>query len=42
MLDREAVLDQLIALTIEVAAQRGAELAAEARGPSLAEDVTLH
>ena len=40
VLDREAVLDQLIALTIEAAAKRGAELAAEAHGPSLAEDVT--
>jgi pyrroline-5-carboxylate reductase len=42
VLDREAVLDQLIGLTIEAAAQRGADLAAEARGQSLAEDVTLH
>jgi len=42
ILDREAVLDQLIGLTIEAAAQRGTELAAEARGQSLAEDVTLH
>jgi pyrroline-5-carboxylate reductase len=32
VLDREAMLDQLIALTIEAAARRGAELAEEARG----------
>jgi pyrroline-5-carboxylate reductase len=32
VLDREGVLDQLIALTIEAAARRGAELAEEARG----------
>jgi pyrroline-5-carboxylate reductase len=42
ILDRKAVLDQLIGMTIEAAAQRGTELAAEARGQSLAEDVTLH
>ena len=40
VLDRE--LDELIAVTIEAAARRGAELAEEARGPSLAEDATLH
>ena len=38
VLDREAVLDQLMALTIEAAARRGAELAAEAKGVSLAEE----
>jgi len=42
ILDREAVLDQLIGVTIEAAANRGAVLAAEASGQSLAEDVTLH
>jgi pyrroline-5-carboxylate reductase len=42
VLDREQALDQLVGLTIEAAAHRGAELAAEARGPSLAEDATLH
>lgn len=36
VLDREAVLDQLIAVTIEAAARRGAELAQEAKAPSLA------
>jgi pyrroline-5-carboxylate reductase len=36
VLDREAVLDQLIAVTIEAAARRGAELAEEAKSPSLA------
>ena len=36
VLDREQVLDQLIAVTIEAAARRGAELAQEARSPSLA------
>jgi pyrroline-5-carboxylate reductase len=42
VLDKEQALDQLIAATIDAAAQRGAELAAEAKGPPLAEDVTLH
>jgi pyrroline-5-carboxylate reductase len=31
VLDRDHVLDELIAVTIEAAARRGAELAAEAR-----------
>ena len=38
VLDREHVLDQLMALTIEAAARRGAELAAEAKGAALAEE----
>jgi pyrroline-5-carboxylate reductase len=42
VLDHDHVLDQLIALTIEAAAQRGAELAEEARSASLAEGATLH
>ena len=42
VLDREQALDKMLAKTIEAAANRGAELAAEARGPSLAEDATLH
>jgi pyrroline-5-carboxylate reductase len=33
VLDREQVLNELIAVTIEAAARRGAELAEEARGP---------
>ena len=37
VLDREQVLDGLIAVTIEAAGRRGAELAQEARSPSLAE-----
>jgi pyrroline-5-carboxylate reductase len=41
VLDREGVLDNLIALTIEAAARRGIELADEARGSSLAADVRL-
>lgn len=41
VLDRDAVLDQLISVTIEAAARRGAELAAEAKGVSLAEDGRL-
>jgi pyrroline-5-carboxylate reductase len=36
VLDREAVMDQLIAVTIDAAARRGAELAQEAKSPSLA------
>jgi pyrroline-5-carboxylate reductase len=36
VLDRERVLEQLIAVTIDAAARRGAELAEEARSPSLA------
>ena len=41
VLDREHVLDELIAVTIDAAARRGAELAEEARGPSLAEPASL-
>jgi pyrroline-5-carboxylate reductase len=41
VLDREHVLDELIAVTIEAAARRGAELAEEARSPSLAEPARL-
>jgi pyrroline-5-carboxylate reductase len=41
VLDRERVLDALIGVTIEAAARRGAELAEEARGPSLAEPARL-
>jgi len=37
VLDRDEVLDQLIAVTIDAAARRGAELAKEAKSPSLAE-----
>jgi pyrroline-5-carboxylate reductase len=39
--DRDHVFDQLVALAIEAAARRGAELAEEARGTSLAEDARL-
>ena len=42
VLDKEQVLDQLIALAIDAAARRGAELTAEARPASLAEPVRLH
>jgi pyrroline-5-carboxylate reductase len=42
VLDQDGVLDELIALTIDAAAARGAELAEEARGHSLAESVRLH
>ena len=42
VLDKERVLDQLIALAIDAAARRGAELAEEARPASLAEPVRLH
>ena len=41
VLDREQVLDDLIAVTIEAAARRGAELAEEAKSPSLAETARL-
>jgi pyrroline-5-carboxylate reductase len=41
VLDREGVLDQLIAVTITAAARRGAELADEARRPELAEGAPL-
>jgi len=37
VLDREGVLDQLVSITIEAAARRGAELAEEARAAPLAE-----
>ena len=42
VLDKEQVLDQLVALTIDAAARRGVELAEEARPASLAEPVRLH
>ena len=42
VLDHDHVLEQLIAVTIEAAAQRAAELADEAKSPSLAEGVSLH
>ena len=42
VLDRDHVLDELIAVTIEAAARRGAELAEEAKGLSLAEATRLH
>jgi pyrroline-5-carboxylate reductase len=41
VLDRDDVLDQLIAVTIEAAARRGAELAEEARATPLAEATRL-
>ena len=41
VLDREGVLDQLVAITIEAAARRGAELAQEAETASLAEPQRL-
>ena len=41
VLDHNDVLDQLLALTIDAAARRGAELAEEAKAPSLAEDARL-
>jgi pyrroline-5-carboxylate reductase len=42
VLDKEQVLDQLIALTIEASARRGAELAAAAKAASLAEPASVH
>ena len=42
VLDHDKVLDQLISLTIEAAAQRGVELAEEARSPSLADGASVH
>ena len=42
VLDHDGVLDQLVALTIDAAARRGAELAREAKSPSLAESERLH
>jgi pyrroline-5-carboxylate reductase len=41
VLDRDEVLDQLVGLTIDAAARRGAELAEEARGGQLAEAARL-
>lgn len=41
VLDRDHVLDELIDVAIAAAAQRGAELAEEARGPSLEEPARL-
>jgi pyrroline-5-carboxylate reductase len=41
VLDSEHVLDQLVAVTIEAAAKRGAELAEEARAGQLAESPRL-
>ena len=42
VLDRDDVLDQLIALTIDAAVRRGAALAQEAKAPSLEEPARLH
>ena len=42
VLDHDKVLEQLIAVAIEAAGQRGAELAEEAKAPSLAEGASLH
>ena len=42
VLDRDEVLNQLIAVTIEAAARRGAELAEDARSAKLASEATLH
>jgi pyrroline-5-carboxylate reductase len=42
VLDHDRVLDQLISLTIEAAAKRGAELAEEARTASLADGASVH
>jgi pyrroline-5-carboxylate reductase len=41
ILDRDLVLDELIAETIEAAARRGAELAEAAKAPSLEEPARL-
>jgi pyrroline-5-carboxylate reductase len=41
VLDRDEVLNQLIAVTVDAAARRGAELAQEARSPSLADGPRL-
>ena len=41
VLDREHVLDELIAVTIDAASRRGAELAEEAKAPSLEEPARL-
>ena len=42
LLDRDDVLDQLIAVAIDAAARRGAELAQEAKSGQLAEAARLH
>ncbi|HEX4762071.1 MAG TPA: pyrroline-5-carboxylate reductase [Sphingomicrobium sp.] len=42
VLDREGVLDQLVAVAIEAAARRGEELANEAKLASLASEASLH
>ena len=42
VLDRDGVLDQLVSVTIEAAARRGAELAEEAKSAKLAEPARLH
>lgn len=42
VLDRDAVLDQLIAVTVDAAARRGEELAAEAEAASLAAEARLN
>lgn len=42
VLDHNQVLDELVALTIDAAAKRGAELAEEAKVPSLEEGARLH
>jgi pyrroline-5-carboxylate reductase len=42
VLDHDRVLDELIVLTIDAAARRGAELAEEAKAPSLEEGARLH
>jgi pyrroline-5-carboxylate reductase len=42
VLERDGVLDQLIAVTIEAAARRGAELAEAAKAPKLASEPSLH
>jgi hypothetical protein len=42
VLERDGMLDQLIAVTIEAAARRGAELAEEAKPPKLASEPSLH
>jgi pyrroline-5-carboxylate reductase len=41
VLDREQALDALVSATIEAASRRGAELAEDARAPSLAESARL-
>ena len=42
VLDHDQVLDQLIALTIDAAARRGAEMAEQAKTRSLEEPARLH